>query len=89
MNQPELRLAYEWTCDWCGRDQFIRSVRFDPSQLPHEELRELRNEHGVEPWEDGEWSMCPDLVLNPRICGDSWLLSDDAMSESCPDPFHS
>lgn len=68
MTHPELRLAYEWTCDACGRDQFLRAVHLDTSQLSEEELRELRDDHGVEPWEPGRWLMRPDRV-QCRFCG--------------------
>lgn len=73
----ELRLAYEWTCDECGRDQFIRASRLDPSQLSADELAELRDEHCVEPWETGEWSMRPQSV-QCEFCGHSFDVESDA-----------
>lgn len=73
----ELRLAYEWTCDECGRDQFLRATRLDLSQLSSDELAELRDVHGVESWETGEWSMRPESVTC-QFCGHSFDVELDA-----------
>ena len=67
MEKVELRLAYEWTCDSCGRDNFLRSIRCDESRFTADELSELRQEHGVEPEDVGEFCLRPSTVTC-RFC---------------------
>ncbi|MDE2105980.1 MAG: hypothetical protein KGL39_52645 [Patescibacteria group bacterium] len=60
-----MRPAYAWDCDECGRENFERgAVR----EFSDEELQELRNDHGVEPWEAGEFVTMPQSVKCPH-CG--------------------
>lgn len=60
--KAELQTAYLWTCDNCGRDNFIRSIKCDEQVLDEQERQELRDEHGIQPFDIGEWVMQPDEV---------------------------
>ena len=64
----ELHLAYMWDCHSCGRENFARSMV--PS-LSEDELEELREEHGVQPWETGEFSTAPGTV-KCAFCGEEF-----------------
>jgi DNA-directed RNA polymerase subunit RPC12/RpoP len=55
----ELRPAYTWDCDDCGRENFARGI---VPEFSEEEERELRDEHGVQPWEAGKFLMMPPEV---------------------------
>jgi len=55
----ELRLAFEWTCVVCGIDHFERSMMPD---LGDDELQELRDEHGVQPFDVGQFQAQPTSV---------------------------
>ena len=59
----ELRPAFAWDCPECGREQFARAVvpEFSP-----EDLEELRTDHGVQPWETGEFLLPPGEVTCPH-----------------------
>lgn len=55
----ELRPAYSWDCDECGAENFTRGLI---PELSAEDLAELRDEHGVQPWEAGDFMAMPDTV---------------------------
>lgn len=55
----ELHLAYMWDCNSCGCENFVRAMV--PS-LSDEEIEELRDEHGVQPWETGKFTTAPSSV---------------------------
>lgn len=59
MEPVELRPAYAWTCNECGRDNFCNGIiaEFSP-----EDLEELRQEHGIESHETGDWMSMPETV---------------------------
>lgn len=59
MKTASLSLAYVWDCDDCGRENFVRSI---VAEFSPEEMQELRDEHGVQPWEEGAFVTCPDTV---------------------------
>lgn len=59
MAKVELRPAYAWTCDHCGRLNFCEGMLLEASE---EELAEMRDEHGVEPWETGDFMTMPETV---------------------------
>ena len=63
--QIELRPAYAWDCEECGREQFSRCI---VPELNAEEIEELKQEHGIERWELGEFQMMPTTV-NCKDCG--------------------
>jgi rubredoxin len=58
-----LRLAYTWDCPDCGREVFERGIV--PEMAP-EDLAKMREEHGVEPWMEGEFLLAPDEVKCPH-----------------------
>lgn len=59
MNTVELRPAYAWDCEKCGRENFARGIVVE---LSEEEMAEMRDDHGVQPWEEGNWMMMPTTV---------------------------
>jgi len=68
IREVELRHAYVWTCDECGRDNFHNGLTLDPSQWTPEELAAKRKEFGIEPGEECEWMWRPDTVVC-EFCG--------------------
>jgi len=65
MEPIEIRPAYVFTCNECGRDAFLNGIiaEFSP-----EEMQELRDEQGVEAGEIGTWMTIPDVVAC-KHCG--------------------
>lgn len=59
----ELHLAFMWDCPECGIENFCRSIVADE----YEEA-EMREEHGIEPWELGKWHTAP-LLVTCKACG--------------------
>lgn len=55
----ELRPAYCWDCPDCGRENFVRGL---VPELSSEDLEEMRNEHGIEPWDAGDFVAMPEIV---------------------------
>lgn len=55
----EMRLAYAWTCESCGRENFEHAVvhEFSP-----EETAELKRDAGVDDAQTGNWMSHPDHV---------------------------
>lgn len=72
MKLIELHLAFVFDCDDCGRENFVRSITGDFSE---EELQELREEHGVEVYELGEWHTRPGVV-KCKFCGSDFLTAE-------------
>lgn len=72
ISSVELIPAFSWTCPECGRDHFERSI---VAEFSEEEMQELRDEHGVQPWEAGEFCTqpasvrCPDCNLSFQTLG--------------------
>lgn len=71
MGSVELRQAFEWTCDACGRDHFGRCVE---ASLSEEEEREAKEHYGIEPWQDGGFLQLPGSVTCPD-CGATFTTS--------------
>jgi len=65
MNRIELHPAHAWDCDECGAENFVRCV---VPEMSDEELAELRDDHGVQPWEAGHFMQVPDEVTCAK-CG--------------------
>ena len=67
MSKPiaEMHHAYVWDCDNCGRENFVRAIAFEGSP---DDLEEMREEHGVETWDAGEFETYPDGV-KCKHCG--------------------
>lgn len=61
----ELRPAYAWDCDECGVENFTRGLI---PELSAEDLAELRDEHGVQPWDEGAFVAMPETV-KCHACG--------------------
>ena len=55
----ELRPAYAWDCPECDEENFARAI---VPEFSEEELAELREEYGVEAWEEGDFLMMPKKV---------------------------
>ena len=62
MKQVEMRLAFEWTCERCGRDNFEHAQVCGEERFTEDELRELRDVQGIQPWETGHWLAKPAYV---------------------------
>ena len=71
--EVELHPAFVWDCPSCGREQFERSV---VAELSPDELEELREQHGIQPWEAGRFHTKPTTV-NCRSCGFSGSTADE------------
>jgi DNA-directed RNA polymerase subunit RPC12/RpoP len=67
-----LRLAYAWDCPDCGREVFERGIV--PEMAP-EDLAKLREEHGVEPWMEGDFLLAPEEVKCPH-CGSRFSVAN-------------
>ncbi len=55
----ELHLAFMWDCHNCGRENFVRAM---VPTLSDAELAELRDEHGIQPWQSGDFTTAPGKV---------------------------
>lgn len=55
----ELHAAFFWDCPECGRENFVRGVK---PEFSASELAELRDEHGINPWETGSFLLRPNDV---------------------------
>lgn len=66
MNPIELRPAYAWTCDDCGALNFTEGIVVEADS---DTMRELREDHGIQPWEDGDFIQMPETV-KCRRCGE-------------------
>jgi hypothetical protein len=58
-NMVVLHPAYFWDCPECGRENFSRGIVPEMSDTDRDELR---NDYGVQPWEEGDFVMMPDSV---------------------------
>lgn len=65
MAKVELKPAFTWDCESCGRENFTRGVC---PEMDDESQTEMRLEHGIDPDEDGRWMMMPTQVTCAR-CG--------------------
>lgn len=64
----ELVPAWLWTCDECGRDNFERSI---VAELSAEEMDELKQDHGIEEFHEGDFLSAPDQVVC-QGCGEEF-----------------
>lgn len=58
----EMRIAFEWTCPECGTDHFHRGIT---PKLNIEDRQEVRDELGIQEWEEGVLMCRPDTVTCP------------------------
>lgn len=70
MISVELRTAFEWTCEDCGRDNFVRAVVPESLDGVIPEGLELGD------FEGGEWVMKPDAVTCGH-CGAGFGVEED------------
>lgn len=71
MASVELRLAFEWTCDTCGRDNFERGVPADDN-----DRQAVAEQLGEEAIVNSEWITKPDEV-ECEYCGDWFEVEPD------------
>jgi len=75
--QAEMHPAYAWDCDDCGAENFNRAI---VPEMSDDDLKELRDDHGVQPWEAGQFMMMPTEVTCAK-CGATFatahMLDDD------------
>ena len=64
VSRVELIPALLWICPECGAENFERTI---VAELSDEQLKEMRDEHGIEPWEEGHFLTNPEHV-NCKDC---------------------
>ncbi len=69
----ELQTAYLYTCDNCGRDNFVRAIKAELDEEEQQEVRERMGEYG-----EGEFVMMPDRVTCPH-CNTLYRTMDPRM----------
>lgn len=86
MEKVELLPAFVWDCPQCGRENFVRGL---VPELDEDELAEVRDRLGVEPWEEGFPLMAPSEVECSH-CKSGWQSidfgADDDHDELTADP---
>lgn len=65
MKAVEVRPAYTWTCEECGRDNFCNGCVVE---LSEEERMELMQEHDIDPEVTGTFERIPEDV-QCKFCG--------------------
>lgn len=55
----ELQPAFQWDCPNCGVQNFARGL---VPEMSEEESQELREDFGLEPWDQGTWMAMPTQV---------------------------
>ncbi len=60
-----LNPAYVWDCEQCGQENFARGIVWEGSP---EDVAEMRDAHGVQPCEEGEFFSAPDEVTCAHCC---------------------
>lgn len=68
-----LHPAYVWDCEDCGHENFARAIRYEAAP---DEVDELRTEHGIQPWDEGEW-LCAPMQVRCSHCKKSYDTQDD------------
>ena len=61
----QLRPAYAWDCESCGCANFENGLI---PEMSDDDLAEMRDEHGIQPWEAGNFIEMPSAVTCPQ-CG--------------------
>ena len=76
MHEPvELRPAFAWDCPECGREQFARTI---VAELSSEEIVQLKEQFGADPWESGYFLTRPNTVTCAD-CGHVFTTCDFAL----------
>lgn len=60
MESIELRPAFAYDCEYCGKENFVNGIVLD---LSKEESEELKEEYGIEEYEQGNWMSMPKNVI--------------------------
>ena len=68
----ELRTAYAFDCDQCGRENFVRAV---VHELSEDEKHEMAVEHGEFGQQQGQWVTIPPVV-KCCFCGACFSTAD-------------
>lgn len=68
----DLRPAFAWDCESCGRENFARAMR---AEMSPEDMAEMREEYGVE-FVDGEFLAAP-LEVTCAFCNEVFDALDD------------
>jgi len=74
-SEIEVHPAIAFDCEQCGKETFVRLVvrEYDTETLEH-----MRDDHGIEPWEAGEWVELPDVVMCHH-CGQVFDVVNEAI----------
>lgn len=64
----KIKAVWKWHCPTCGH---TNTPPYRVAELSAEEAEELRNEHGVQPWQTGDWVVAPTIV-DCLSCGDEF-----------------
>lgn len=72
----ELRPAFEWTCEECGRDQFAKCI---VPEMSEEDRADLAEQIGEDPV-DGEFLCAPEQVTC-AFCGQQFTTVDMMRTE--------
>lgn len=72
MREVELHLAFMWTCDDCGRDNFCRSVSIPLSDMSPGDIEQACEFIGCEPGDlpDGNLQTRPTRVKCPHCAAE-------------------
>lgn len=57
----ELHCGYWFTCPECGVDTLVYGAELE-DELTADHMEDLRDECGIEPWEEGQWMTMPEQV---------------------------
>lgn len=69
----EMHPAFFWDCPECGTENFERAIS---PELSESELEALREDHGVNVWESGEFLMMP-LKVTCKRCNKAFVTEHD------------
>lgn len=59
MEKAVLRPAFVWTCPDCGSEHFERAIVKEGAP---EDMQQLRDDEGIQPWEEGHFILAPAQV---------------------------
>lgn len=82
LKKVEIRLAFEWTCEECGKDNFEHTIT---QTLTRDQQRAMFEEHNIiNEWEDVpenmgfEFNACPKIV-KCDYCGEEFETTEDSV----------
>lgn len=71
----ELYVAYAYICDCCGIENFVNSVILE---FDEETAQELKEDYGIEKYEEGEWVHIP-AEVTCKECGTHYRTKDSRL----------